>query len=98
MTNDVDSIIRDYKQSISITNQSLSNEEDNELFLKQFINQTLEQNELLLKLVDRLTRQPSVQQNRRRNLDVTRLIKTVLTIAILWSLLIYCQKLSNKFF
>jgi len=86
-TNDID--------SIKITNQSPSDEEeeDNEQFLYEFIDRTLEQNELLLKLVDHLTRQRSIEQNRRHNFDVNSIIKTVLTIAILWSLIIYCQKL-----
>jgi hypothetical protein len=83
--------------SIKITNQSPSDEEeeeeDNEQFLYEFIDRTLEQNELLLKLVDHLTRQRSIEQNRRHNFDVNSIIKTVLTIAILWSLIIYCQKL-----
>ncbi|CAF0976644.1 unnamed protein product [Rotaria sordida] len=69
-----------------------SNEQDYKEFLQQFINRTLKQNELLLKLINNLTRQQSIEQHRRNNFNVDSIFKLVFGIILLWTLVLFYQK------
>jgi len=67
------------------------NNNDNQ-FLQQLLTRSLEQNDVLLRLVDRLTTPQPVQQNNSHNLDLDGIIKVILAIMLLYTLNILCQK------
>lgn len=74
-----------------------SDEEDekqthtNEQFMQQLLTRSIEQNDILLRLVDRLTTpQPSEPTN--SHLDLDGIIKVILAIMLLYTLNILCQK------
>jgi hypothetical protein len=63
-----------------------------EQFLQQMLTRSLDQNEFLLRLVDRLTTPQPVEQNHSRNLDLDGIVKVILAIMLLYTLNILCQK------
>jgi len=67
------------------------NNNDNQ-FLQQLLTRSLEQNDVLLRLVDRLTTPQPVEQNNSHNLDLDGIIKVILAIMLLYTLNILCQK------
>ncbi|CAF2680200.1 unnamed protein product [Rotaria sp. Silwood2] len=69
-----------------------SNDEDYKEFLQQFVDQKLKQNELLLKLIDDLTGQQSIEQHRRHNFNVDSILKVLVGIMLLWTLVLFCHK------
>jgi hypothetical protein len=56
------------------------------------LTRSLDQNEFLLRLVDRLTTPQPVEQNHSRNLDLDGIVKVILAIMLLYTLNILCQK------
>lgn len=60
--------------------------------LEQLLNRSLDHNEILLRLVDRLTTPQPEQTNNANNLDVNGIIKVIIAIMLLWTLSILCQK------
>lgn len=81
-----------------LTDSDRSDDEDekktatDEEFLQQVLNRSLEQNELLLRLVDRLTTPQPVQPTSSHNLDLDGIIKVIIAIMILYTLNILSQK------
>lgn len=61
-------------------------------FLQQLLTRSLEQNDLLLRLVDRLTTPQPTEQPNSNNLDLDGIIKVILAIMLLYTLSILCQK------
>ncbi|CAF2708983.1 unnamed protein product [Rotaria sp. Silwood2] len=64
---------------------------DNQL-LEHLLSRTLDQNDLLLRLVDRLTTPQPTEQNNTHNLDVNAILKVILAIMLLWALNILYHK------
>ncbi|CAF3641022.1 unnamed protein product [Rotaria sp. Silwood1] len=75
-----------------LLNNEQSNDEDYKKFLQLFVDETLKQNELLLKLIDDLTKQQSIEQYRRHNFNMNRILKVILGIMFLWILVLFCEK------
>lgn len=82
-----------------LTDGDRSEEEDekqtnttDDLFLQQLLTRSLDQNEVLLRLVDRLTTPQPTEPNPSRNLDLDGIIKVILAIMLLYTLNILCQK------
>ncbi|CAF3991863.1 unnamed protein product [Rotaria sp. Silwood1] len=75
-----------------LLNNEQSNDEDYKKFVQLFVDQTLKQNELLLKLIDDLTKQQSIEQYRRHNFNVNNILKVILGIMLLWILVLFCEK------
>ena len=61
-------------------------------FLQQLLTRSLDQNDILLRLVDRLTTPQPIEPNPSRNLDLDGIIKVILAIMLLYTLNILCQK------
>lgn len=61
-------------------------------FLQQLLTRSLDQNDVLLRLVDRLTTPQPIEPNPSRNLDLDGIIKVILAIMLLYTLNILCQK------
>ncbi len=61
-------------------------------YLQHLLARSLDQNELLLRLVDRLTTPPPVASHHVRNLDLDGIIKVIIAIMLLYTLNILCQK------
>ncbi len=85
--------------SQTLTDSENSDEEDkkqhnnnDQQFLQQVLTRSLEQNDLLLSLVDRLTTPQPMEQNNSHNLNVDGIIKVILAIMLLWALSILNQK------
>jgi hypothetical protein len=99
-----DLIIKLRQELLSETSQVLSDsersdEEDekqiiqtDELFLQQLLTRSLDQNEVLLRLVDRLTTPQPAESNHSRNLDLDGIIKLILAIMLLYTFNILWQK------
>ncbi|CAF1291888.1 unnamed protein product [Rotaria sp. Silwood1] len=64
---------------------------DNQI-LEQLLSRTLDQNDFLLRLVDRLTTPQPAEQNNTHNLDVNAILKVILAVMILWALNILYHK------
>jgi hypothetical protein len=81
-----------------LSDSERSDEEDekqnntDDQFLQQLLTRSLDQNELLLRLVDRLTTPQPVEQNNSHNIDLDAIIKVILAIMLLYTLNILCQK------
>jgi len=80
-----------------LTDSEKSDEEDSkqhhdQQFMQQLLNRSLEQNDLLLTLVDRLTTPQPMENNHSRNLDMDGIIKVILAVMLLWTLSVLCQK------
>ena len=85
--------------SHALTDSENSDEDDkkqhnnnDEQFLQQLLTRSLEQNDLLLSLVDRLTTPQPMEQNNSHNLNMDGIIKVILAIMLLWALSIISQK------
>jgi hypothetical protein len=83
--------------SHTLTDSEKSDEEDekqtnNEQFMEHLLNRSLEQNDLLLTLVDRLTTPEPTGRNNSHNLDMDGIIKVILAVMLLWTLSVLCQK------
>lgn len=61
-------------------------------FLQQLLHRSLDQNEVLLRLVDRLTTPQPMEQTSRQRLDMDGIIKVIFAVMLLWTLSILCQK------
>ena len=61
-------------------------------FLQELLRRSLDQNEALLTLVDRLTTPQPMQQPNVRRLDMDGVIKVILAVMLLWTLNVLCQK------
>ncbi|CAF1133056.1 unnamed protein product [Adineta steineri] len=72
--------------------QNNNNNNNNEQYLQQLVTRSLDQNELLLKLVDRLTTPQPMEQNNSQNLNMDGIIKVIIAIMLLWTLNIICHK------
>ncbi|CAF1567050.1 unnamed protein product, partial [Adineta steineri] len=73
-----------------------SDEEDNKQLLQQFTNRTFEQNSTLLKIMDRLTRQQSIEHNRSHCSDLDKTTKLIVVIIFLWILTVVCQQIIEQ--
>ena len=69
-----------------------TNNSTDDQFLQQLLTRSLDQNEVLLRLVDRLTTPQPTEPNPSRNLDLDGIIKVILAIMLLYTLNILCQK------
>jgi len=75
-----------------------SDEEDekqnitDEQYLQQLLSRSLDQNELLLRIVDRLTTPQPAEQNNSHSLNLDAIIKVIIAIMLLYTLHILCQK------
>jgi hypothetical protein len=84
--------------SQALSDSERSDEEDekkhnnDDQFLQQLLSRSLDQNEVLMNLVDRLTTPQPMEQNSTPNLDMDGIIKVILAIMLLWTLNILCQK------
>ena len=85
--------------SHALTEEERSDEEDNkqimntdDQLLQHLLTRSLDQNDVLLRLVDRLTTPQPVESNSSRNLDLDGIIKVILAIMLLYTLNILCQK------
>ena len=76
------------EQKLSYQSSNPMGKSINRSLLYELINRTLEQNDVLLKLADRLVQQ---QEEQRHSFDTNHIIKTVLTMILLWLFMIYCQ-------
>ncbi|CAF3657426.1 unnamed protein product [Rotaria sordida] len=80
-----------------LTDSDRSDEEDEKQhndnhLLEQLLGRTLDQNDLLLRLVDRLTTPQPTQQNNTHNLDINAIFKVILAIMLLWALHLLYRK------
>ena len=82
-----------------LTDGERSDEEDekqiaqtDDQYLQQLLARSLDQNEILLRLVDRLTTPQPVEAHHPRNLDLDGIIKVIIAIMLLYTLNILCQK------
>ena len=97
-----DLIIKLRQELFTETSQALSDtersdEEDekktnDDQFLQQLLTRSLDQNEILLGLVDRLTTPQPTERNNPPNIDMDGIIKVIIAIMLLWTLNILCQK------
>lgn len=83
--------------SHGISDSERSDEEDDkekldEQYLQELLHRSLDQNEVLLRLVDRLTTPQPIQPTQTPHLDLDGIIKVILAIMLLWTLNILCQK------
>ena len=84
--------------SQALTDSERSDEEDekqthtDDQFLQQLLTRSLDQNELLLRLVDRLTTPQPVEPTNSHHLDLDGIIKVILAIMLLYTLNILSQK------
>ena len=87
-------IVKLRQKLLSNTSQILTEDEKqkktNDQVL-QVLNRSLDQNELLLRLVDRLTMPQPVQHNSTHNLNIEGIIKLILAIMLLWTLNLLCR-------
>jgi len=82
---------------VLLTDGERSDEDDekqnnDDQFLQQLLSRSLDQNELLLRLVDRLTTPQPVEQNNSHNLDLDGIVKVILAIMLLYTLSMLWQK------
>ncbi|CAF1065143.1 unnamed protein product [Rotaria sordida] len=80
-----------------LTDSDRSDEEDEKQhndnhLLEQLLGRTLDQNDLLLRLVDRLTTPQPTQQNNTHHLDINAIFKVILAIMLLWALHLLYRK------
>ncbi len=80
-----------------LTDSERSDEEDEKQnndtqFLQHLLNRSLEQNDLLLSLVDRLTTPQPMERNTPQNLNMDGIVKVILAIMLLWTLNVLWQK------
>lgn len=81
-----------------LTDSERSDDEDekknqtDDQFLQHLLSRSLDQNELLLRLVDRLTTPQPAQPANAPNLDIDGIIKVIIAIMLLYTLNILCQK------
>ncbi|CAF0809847.1 unnamed protein product [Adineta ricciae] len=80
-----------------LTDSERSDEEDekqhnDDHLLQQLLSRSLDQNEFLLRLVDRLTTPQPMEQTNLQNLNMDGIFKVILAIMVLWALNILCQK------
>jgi hypothetical protein len=82
---------------VLLTDGERSDEDDekqnnDDQFLQQLLSRSLDQNELLLRLVDRLTTPQPAEQNNSHNLDLDGIVKVILAIMLLYTLSMLWQK------
>lgn len=87
--NETSQILTDSERSDDEDEKKLTTDDQ---FLQQLLNRSLDQNDLLLTLVDRLTTPQPVQPTNSRNLDLDGIIKVIFAIMLLYTLNILCQK------
>lgn len=97
-----DLIVKLRQELFSETSQVISDSErsddddekqkSDEQYLPELLRRSLDQNEVLLRLVDRLTTLQTVPIHRQTHLDFDGIIKVILAIMLLWTLNILCQK------
>ncbi|CAF1593995.1 unnamed protein product [Adineta ricciae] len=80
-----------------LTDSERSDDEDekqrnDDHLLQQLLSRSLDQNEFLLRLVDRLTIPQPMEQTNLQNLNMDGIFKVILAIMVLWALNILCQK------
>jgi len=80
-----------------ISDSERSDDEDekqksDENYLPELLRRSLDQNEVLLRLVDRLTTLQTAPIHRQTHLDFDGIIKVILAVMLLWTLNILCQK------
>lgn len=80
-----------------LTDSERSDEEDekqhnDDHLLQQLLSRSLDQNEFLLRLVDRLTTPQPTEHTGVQNLNMDGIFKVILAIMVLWALNILCQK------
>ena len=83
-------VLTDGERSDEEDEKQTNNNDDQ--FLQQLLTRSLDQNEVLLRLVDRLTTPQPVEQNTSHNLDLDGIVKVILAIMLLYTLNILCQK------
>ena len=87
--NETSQILTDSERSDDEDEKKLTTDDQ---FLQQLLHRSLDQNDLLLTLVDRLTTPQPVQPTNSRNLDLDGIIKVIFAIMLLYTLNILCQK------
>ncbi|CAF1313511.1 unnamed protein product [Rotaria magnacalcarata] len=80
-----------------LTDSDRSDEEDEKQnndsqLLEHLLTRSLDQNEVLLRLVDRLTTAQPTEQTNIHNLDMNGIVKVILAIMLLWTLNLLCHK------
>jgi hypothetical protein len=101
--NELSDLIMKLRQELfSETSQVLSDNErsddedekpkSDDQFLQELLHRSLDQNDLLLRLVDRLTTPQPMESNSRQRLDMDGIIKVIFAVMLLWTLSILCQK------
>ncbi|CAF3444395.1 unnamed protein product [Rotaria socialis] len=80
-----------------LTDSDRSDEEDDKQnndsqLLEHLLTRSLDQNEVLLRLVDRLTTTQPTEQTNIQNLDMNGIVKVILAIMLLWTLNLLCHK------
>ena len=97
-----DLIIKLRQELFSETSQVLSDSErsddedekqqSNDQFLQELLRRSLDQNQVLLNLVDRLTTPQPMEPHSQHSLDLNGIIKVVFAIMLLWTLSVLYQK------
>jgi hypothetical protein len=60
--------------------------------VEDLLHRSLDQNQILLRLVDRLTTHQLAERNGNYQLDINGIVKVIIAIMLLWTLNILCQK------